>query len=336
MFDLKDYLGTSLTILGTVIGAGFISGREIVTFFYGYDPLISSALFATGFTVVLFILFFDSSYVDSKWFSCSKPLLYIVNLILAAGMLSALDGLYLSIFPNNPYPVLSLTALIVSNVVVGEGVEGLKSSNLFLTPIIVLITVILILFSDLNEYVSSGKFSVLLTAEYIGLNVFASSILFSELGKKTNKKTAILGAMTASLILGLLIFFISSAIFHTDSINSDMPLLAVASKNPFLKIVFSVALLFGIFTTLLSCHYPLYHFVRTKKANFFVQLLLSATIYSVSRLGFYNIVSKLYTIMGAIGFLYIIVTSILQAVFRSRRPKSTSPRQECRVSRYSS
>ena len=332
MFDFKEFSGITFTILGAVIGAGFISGREIVTFFYGYDPLISSALFAAGFTVVLFILFFDRSYINSKWFSFSKPLVYIGDLILAAGMLSALDNVYYELFPAlYGYPALSIVSLIVSNVIVSEGVNGLKSANFFLTPLMIITIIILLAFSKKSGYEFTGNVSYLFVAEYIGLNVFTSSVLFSELNKKTNAKTATAAAVTASIILAALIFFILSAIASTEHYSTDMPLLSLFSGNSIMKWIFSIVILFGIFTTLIASHYPLYSLVKTKKGNFFVQLLLSLTIFSISRLGFYNIVSNVYPIMGAVGIIYIVITSILQAIFRSRRPKNTSLPQECKV-----
>ena len=333
MFDFKDFLGITFTLLGTVIGAGFISGREIITFFYGYDPVVSSILFATGFTVVLFILFFDRFYVASKWFSLFKPFVYVGNVVLSAGMLSALDGLYSEFFPQlENLPILSVSALIVSNVIVSDGIDGLKSANMFLTPFIIAVTFILLLFTERGEYTFDGKISVVNIDEYIGLNVFTSSLTFAELGRKANAKTAAAAAVTASLVLAAGIVVISLSIFFGNYINENLPLFfAVSSVAPVLKWIFSVVILFGIFTTLISCHYPLYGLVKTKKHNFIVQALLSATIFSVSRLGFYNIVETIYPIMGAIGFVYIVLTSILQAVFRSRRSKNTSRRREYKV-----
>ena len=327
MADLKNFFKITFTLLGAVIGAGFVSGREILTFFYGYDVFLSVTVFSVLFCVVLFILFFDKDYTSSKWFAAAKPLIYIGNLLLMSGMLSAIDGLFGTIFCNIPdYKLASAIFAIFSLIVVSDGIEGVKWANAVLTPVIMISLIVALSFAAKTEYSYSGEISVVKIAEYVGLNVFTSSVLFAELGKSGSKRILAVSAIAASVALACAIFVTYSALtVKADSaIYADIPLLSVLSNVKAITWVYYAVLAFGIFTTLLSCHYPLYELVGTKKCNFIPQILLLATAYAVSRLGFYNIVSYLYPVIGGVGFAYISVTSILRSVFQAVRRKNTS------------
>lgn len=331
MIDVKDCFKTVLTIAGTVIGAGFISGREIVTFFYGYNAVLSSAVFSVLFFIATIILFFDTDYVNSKYFAAAKPLIYIGDLVLCAGMLSALNEIYNSVFPfMNETFILPVITLIVSNVIVSGGIEGLKSANTFLTPVIIVIAVFSVVYIGFDDVTVFSAVSPVNLCSYVGLNVFTSCLVFAEIGKKTQKKTKFLAAFIVSVLLGALIFMILSAFSSADKsiLDADMPLLSYMKGNGAFSVVFFVALVFGIVTTLISCHCPLYALVKTEKLNFLTQACLSILIFMISRLGFYGIVSSVYPVMGAIGFIYIFITCVLKAIFPPKQRKNTlSPRE---------
>ena len=325
MSDVKDYFKLTFAILGTVIGAGFISGREVLTFFYGYNAIISATIFFVLFFLTVLILFFDQNYTNSVYFSIAKPLVYISDLVLCAGMLSALDAFYKELFPfMDNIPLFAVFTLVISNVIVSGGVEGIKSANLFLTPVIIVIALFSLIFIGNTDYSGSGVSPIKL-CEYVGLNVFTSSVLFVDIGKNSKPKVKIISAITATLVLSAIIVFIIVSFGGADEsvLRSDMPLKEIMCENKILNVVFSVALVFGIMTTLLSSHYPVYELVKTKRFNFLTQTALSALIFFISRLGFYNIVSYLYTAMGAIGFTYIFITCVLKAIFPLKRRKNT-------------
>ena len=333
MFDIKDFFKITLTILGTVIGAGFISGREILTFFYGQNVLLSTLIFLSLFFLSLCVLFYDVKYTSSKWFAFSKPFVYAGDLVLSSGMLSALDGFYWQIFPDlKPYPILSIICIIISNVIISDGIKGLKNANFILTPIIILITVFALSLSKNFDFSAGGDISAVKLCGYVGLNVFTSSLVFVSVSEKASFKTSFTAAISASVILAGLIFLILSALQNSSDIilQADMPLLKLLEDNAFIKWCFTFAILFGVFTTLLSSHYPLSELVKTKKNNFLTQALLSLLIFGISRLGFYNIVSFIYPVMGGAGIVYLAVTCFSEAVFRSVRRKSTSRRQVCK------
>ena len=338
---MKDLSKVVFTVLGAVIGAGFSSGREILSFFAGFDPLISAILFFFLFSAILLILFFDKSYASSKFFSCAKPLIYVADLILASGMLSALDRLYYGLFPNLVgIPMLSVVFMIISVIVVSGGVEGLKSANLFFTPIVIAIMSAALMFT-VNDDSAAGGVSVVNVCKYVGLNAFTSCVLFTDMAKVVKTKTKIISVLISSLVLSALIYFTLRAFSgkSEDVLNADIPFLALLGGQKIFYCVFCAALALGIVTTLFACHYPLYELVKTKKCNFFTQSLLCLLIFGVSRLGFYNIVSFVYPVIGGISFFYFGASWVIFRLLifsRSKRRKNTLKPQERKVLPYSS
>ena len=81
--------------------------------------------------------------------------------------------------------------------------------------------------------------------------------------------------------------------------------------NKVLYSVYSIIAYFGIVTTLISAHYPLFNFAKTFQKEKTAKVLLIIIAFAVSRFGFYNIVNYLYPITGVIGIIYLIVISIL-------------------------
>ncbi len=326
MATFKKSIKISLVVLGSVIGAGFITGREILEFFGGQNLLLSSAIFVVLFFVFLLYIFLSNSLNSSVSKAVLNPLIYAGNLIIFSGMLSAIDSLFVEVFKIQTivfYP--SIFVLILSNLVVSKGVEGIENANKFLTPTIVIITLFFIVFFGNANYVEITSVSLNKCFQYVGLNLFMSSILFNKLGKSVSKKTAVLSAVLSSLVLGLLICLISLVLFGESSeiLNSDIPLLSIFNKNIVCFLIFSLVLAFGIVTTLFSSHYPLYLLVETKKYNFLSQFLLSAVAFSLSRLGFYSIVAKFYPILGSVGIVFLIAFSILELFFQNRQRLNT-------------
>ena len=267
--------------------------------------------------------------VQFSWWLYCVVILWLVS--LSPEPLLELSSFIMSI-GSFVYPVLSVFALIISAIIVSDGVSGLKTANVVLTPIIVAVSAFA-LFSVKRENAVFDGVSFVSVFSYVGLNVFTSSIVFSELGETTNVKTTLPAVLLSSVTLGALIYLTLSAFggANENVIGSDMPMVSAMSGHGVFKWIFYAVVLFGIFTTLLSSHYPLSALVSTKRLNFIPQTLLSVLLFLLSRLGFYNIVAFLYPIMGGIGIVYFIVTCFLQAVFRSARRKNTSTRQVYKV-----
>ncbi|MBP5177837.1 MAG: hypothetical protein ILP02_04575, partial [Clostridia bacterium] len=90
MSALSKVVKNTFIIVGSVIGAGFVSGRAIVSFFAWQDVrLVSMAVFI-GFFLALSFLLTSKNAENTLVFTVCQPVIYVCDLIVLSGMLSAL------------------------------------------------------------------------------------------------------------------------------------------------------------------------------------------------------------------------------------------------------
>ena len=126
------------TAVGTVIGAGFVSGRELLQFFGCFrlpDLCFAGALFFGGFFLFLKLggKFggFEGALagVFGKFAPAVKGILLFGSFVSCAGMLSAADALL-----PKAAPFLSLVFLALSCAVSERGLSGIGKSACFSSP----------------------------------------------------------------------------------------------------------------------------------------------------------------------------------------------------------
>ncbi|MBQ2717822.1 MAG: hypothetical protein IJF75_04420 [Clostridia bacterium] len=301
-------------IIGTVIGAGFISGREVLSFFNNQSIVFATILIFVLFSSAFYLLLSIKNLPDRKIIKVFEPLVLFSNLIILSGMISAIDELTFSLFPIlKKFPFFSIITLILSNFIVSKGVDGLKRVNMFLVPIIILFILTALFTKKTFNIENRIKLNLFSLCCYVGVNTFTSSVVFIDLGKKLSKKESFFSALLSSFILSLLILLIYSSLSKSgDKItNSAIPMLEYLEYNKVLYSVYSIIAYFGIVTTLISAHYPLFNFAKNFQKQKIAKAFVLLIAFAISRFGFYNIVNYLYPITGVIGIIYLIVISIL-------------------------
>ena len=327
-------LRSAFIIVGSVIGAGFASGREVVSFFYGQDLLFTCLLLFVCFFFGFSFLLIDGEAEDNVLFKCTKPLLLFANLIIMSGMLSGLDSAQQSLFGlDHSYPVLSSVCLIISNIILYNDVKGIGKVTVVLVPFMIAVILLTAAVGGLSVPPTSFTVSPVKIVEYVGLNAFISAILFMRVGRGEKSAVNLLAALIASAVICALIYVIGGVLFTGGNavIYADIPLLSYAQKYAFLTYPFGICLVCGVFTTLLSSHYPLFLFVENERFTAVNRIILSVIALIVARLGFYNIVSYAYPVLGMIGAFVLTVIFVLQVFFRAGRRPRTSDRRERKV-----
>ncbi|MDD7186673.1 MAG: hypothetical protein PUH93_02885, partial [Clostridia bacterium] len=92
-------LGASCSIIGSVIGAGFITGKEISVFFP--DGSVSTVYLA--FTFFFFFIFALSCSEGLAVKKYAEPVISAVNVVIASCMVAGLNNLYKTIFRLSEY-----------------------------------------------------------------------------------------------------------------------------------------------------------------------------------------------------------------------------------------
>lgn len=332
--NIKNVLSAVFVIVGSLVGAGFISGREISAFFLKGNFLFSVTIFAVCFVSFVLFLVLDDYFYNSFFYGYSSFLILIADIFMSAGLLSAADQIIARIARCRIFPFASIIIVFFSYFAQRRGMKNIENICKILTPAVIVLTVILILTSksfilpDVKENVKiTGVFS------YVGLNVFVINPVLRRLKKVLNKKEVILTVSISAFLLIFLIVLIGFFIGNdTNAISDDLPLLSKFSNNCFSKAVFTVAILTGITTAVLSEHYSMENVLdnllkekgkQTKKHL----LALPIVMLLISKLGFYNIVTYAYPIIGFIGGVTILICAIFRLFFRVRQRRDTLKRR---------
>lgn len=314
-------VSSSLIVIGSVIGAGFISGREIVSFFSG--TILIPSVYLTGLifffaTLMLFRVgaaWGDEAVANKAIFGRFYPLLEGVILLSCfisfASMLAGLDALSESFWGR--IPVFSVGGMIAATISLRRGIKGIAVVNFIMVPFMV--GAVLYFLFEKGEFVvfsaevsGTKDFKIVL---YAAMNLFSASQVIISLGDKIDRKCQMISSLILSVILCFLIFLIAAAVAFegANAKNADMPLLYLVSENKSFGIVFCVIVFFGIFTTLITSYYPLYRFARERKKSIGV-IVVCFLSFLFSRIGLKAIVDYVYPVQGMMGLIYLVFCAV--------------------------
>lgn len=292
MFDII------FVLIGTFVGAGFASGKEIFNFFTIFNLYSFVSIFV--FSLLLFFLIFKcinikknnnlNSYSDFllylekkyKYFN-SKFFLFIINIFLASSfyiMIIALAALFNYQFNIEKYIVVFISIFICFNIFL----VSLTTNNY---SILYAITIGLIYFSYNSLLLVPIVFD-------LKINYNKSNISFKI-------------SFIYSLIIFILIFFINLLLlcFYSSIYNIELPILYICNNSLkiFLYFYFFIVLS-AIFTTMISSGYT---FVNNfKEKNYTLKLLIFLLFsFIFCFFSFSDLINFFYPIFGIIGFIQI-------------------------------
>lgn len=322
----------SSIIIGSIIGAGFASGKEIFEYFAKYG------IYSLFFIIPLFIFlnFFIYIYLsfgqqtkgldfknsnhllikNKKIFNYNFNLfnifLFISFLILCSAMFTALISLMQTYFPYGYKIFYFFIAILITILLLNISFNKLSYLSNFIVPLIILCLLLNVFcsFGSGNFCLYFGVSNILplpfLTLMYASQNTFFCSVIISKLGKDISKKEKIGISLVVSSVLCLLILIgILCFLFNPKLSYADMPFAEVAiAINPIFSFIFAIILLGSIITTYITSLTSLKEMFYGKKkhtSNFIIILL----IVLLSLFDFSNIIEYLYPLIGAFGLLYI-------------------------------
>lgn len=326
-------LRATFFIVGTSIGAGFISGAELVRFFRGEEfflPVVLSSLLFM-FLVRLFLRLGNryGGYRNSLrfLFKGAAPVVEgavcLLSLIPAAGMLAGLDAL-LPAFS----PLLSLLGILISVVCVRRGTKGISLFNLLLVP---LLLAFVFAFGWKNfafryPVICDRVASYSGGATYAGLNAFLAAPVLMDAGKES--KSIFLPALLSAVAIAASAVCILGKIYGdgAGAISSPMPFLyAMRGKK-----IFFVAVALAILTSLASALYPLlkiFDGVPKKRVRNAAKIGVLLLAFFASRLGLWGIVNYFYPFLGGVGLCFSAVCVLNEELFKKHHEKVHSRRK---------
>ena len=315
--------GLTATLVGTVVGAGFISGAELVRFFpsegFAAYTVIAAGLFALSFLLLFYAGRKHGGYagVLAGVFKNFAPAFRIVvllsSLVMCSSMLAGISATVREGFGlSEIFPFSALIALVLLYFVSYRGVKGIFAVNLALVPLILAFVGAYAFGVPYGgiPYAAADTVSSLVSAIlFVAMNAFLASPVVCDAGAK-GKGSA------ACLLSAALIGFCAAAVMANitregaGALSAEMPFLYVVGKNAALGNLFSAVCLCGILTTLFSSYYPLHNCVNGKKRAPLWRALFCAAAFLLSVLGLKQIVRYIYPLVGGAGTVFLIVVAV--------------------------
>ncbi len=321
--------------VGTVVGAGFASGQEILQYF-GFHGLggIGGILFSTilfvAFGTVIFLLGHRLHAVshleivrESSGPRIGKAIDYIITFFLF-GAFTAMAAGSGAIFQEQygiPPAVGSLLMITVSIVTVLLGIQRVLTAIGAIAPLLVgsvlVISILALTKSPVNWFWSQAQaapvpFWPLSSLAYVSYNIILSVAVLAPAGTLANEDSLRKGALYGGLGLGLGALAINLAVLtqapQIAGFQIPMLLLVQNILGP-LAPIYSVVLLAEVYTTAVGSLYGFAARLTDPQGSYFVPLVITFGMagFIGSMIGFSNLVAKLYSVVGYAGFVLLIV-----------------------------
>ncbi|WP_245736973.1 YkvI family membrane protein [Salibacterium qingdaonense] len=334
-----DGLKWMFLIIGTTIGAGYASGREIWQFF-GHESGLAILIFSVLFTVCCFVVLTISyqektenySVVLTRLmgprFSKGYDVLIIVYLFTTTGIMIAGGGAALEYF-HVPFTAGILFMCVLLFIVSIRGVKGLTGLNSFLMPVLIIslimtLTVYFRLNADFSfsNWVSQRNWASSLT--FTSLNLLPLVAVLSTTGTQIKHRGEIwIASIGSGSILGSVSFLYNESLLAAaeDIMLYEIPLFALLESYPHSVTAFMAVLLWtAIFTTAASGLHGLSTRLRSMldMPSWLLAVLLLCLMLPVTELGFSRLVALLYPVYGILN-LYLLVVVLIHPFFLRKR-----------------
>ena len=331
---MKNILKLSGIYIGTIIGAGFASGQEIVSFFTSYGNKWIYGMIFSGFLFSLLGFIIIDTISNDKNITYKK----FINNTLGRNLGSIMDivsGLFLMILfftmisaagvtIHQSFKISTTVAkglmILICFIIFLFDIEGISFINSILSPILILSGIIIgvsILFSYStptfsvynNKKIIYIIFSSLLYVSYNMITAIPVLISAKEIAHSKNSKFAgLIGGFSMSLMgicIGMVLF-----INHSNIKNLEIPLMAIVSNiNNLLYYLYIFMLLSAILTTALGNGFGAIKWLEEKinLKPIFIKLIVIFIALLMSFINFSYFVNIFYPIFGLIGIVEILI-----------------------------
>ncbi|WP_400163436.1 hypothetical protein ACAF76_009135 [Brevibacillus sp. TJ4] len=323
----------AFTYIGTVVGAGFASGKEIIEFFvrYGFQGLIgivlAMGLFIWSGTRVMLIAYRiqADSYQTISTYLFGHPfgtvfnaLLLTVLLGMTSVMLAATGSIFWESFHLSPQLGIWFSMLMIF-VVTRKGLFAIHQVNSIFVPLLVGFT-LLVFF-----YVQPWEQPLIVTESqrpwawlssplyYVALNVSLAQAVLVPIGRNSqSEKPLIAGGLIGGAGIGLLLLlaYFSLTVKMPDIQYVEMPMIALLHDfGHTISLLFSLLVYAEVFSTLVANVFglsiQLQQATRLRTPTIIALILLIS--YVISFVGFGSLLRFLYPLFGQLVVFFLVM-----------------------------
>ena len=318
----------TLLFLGSVIGAGFATGAEIVTFFGNLHlPVwsIAALVGCTMFAIITLEIYLNyprtKPCTNNQQPTTTQPAEHrhktgkILDIVFIM--------IYLTLFTTMTAGITQITnigvcivTLIISTCIVLFGFQNLSRLNFY----IVLIIIVLIITTAIPHLLSTttpvihnwGNLptGIIWAFLYAGLNCFMFPELITAAAQRYQRRTLILSGIITACLVTILVGLILTTIQVTGTQNAAIPLLA-AAPNPTTMTVILLAVLTSQYAALfaiLQRTQKLLPATKNRPLSSTVGICLCAFIGSFC--GFNHIINFAYPLIGVFTCVYLLFSCL--------------------------
>lgn len=316
---MKVFVGVCL-ILGSFLGAGFVSGREIGEYFARFGNFAIMSIVIASILLGVLIFFFlhlsltakgvsEFSQVYFGRLSGVMDILFAISLTIISGAMLAGTKTLANESGVNPF-ICVLATIVLAYIVVRGNVNAMGKVNALLVPLLIVV-ILVVAIPHMGVGSSSGLvvLSAISGVNYVMINIVTLGVFLLEIGCRYSTKEKVLIAIISSLVIGIVMMIETLGIIGGDVVYAPMPILELASQNMVLCNMVKIAVYIGLFTTLISCILVLARLINKVVKRYDISIIISIILsWLVSGIGFEKMVGYVYSVIGVIGCLMVIVT----------------------------
>jgi uncharacterized membrane protein YkvI len=337
----KQSLQIAFTYIGTVVGAGFASGREIIEFFvqYGTQGLIGIFLAAllfswSGVQVMLIAHRLQaSSYHQVSTYLFGKALGTLFNIVLIAVMLgttsvllAASGAVFVETFQVSAQIGIWFSMVCIF-LVAANGLKGIHSVNSLFVPTLILFTLFVFLYNQPWRIAEGDSFILEVIKPwiwlksplyYVALNVCLTQAVLVPIGKESkSERPLIIGGLLGGLGIGLLLFlsYCSMQVHLPNVLLAEMPnIYMLSGVGKGISIAFALLVYAEVFSSLVANVFGL-----AQQMNRWVPVSPSLVLlgilgisYLISFVGFSSLLTLLYPLFGQIVVFFLLMLAVRQ------------------------
>lgn len=334
-----NFFKIAFLYIGTMLGAGMASGRELWQFFGVFGKKGMFGIFILGIMYVLIAVMASIlaklkrtsdmgriiSPVDTK--KVVAAIGYIIASLLLVALITmsaAMGSLFEQEFGINKIIGNMLLVFLVTITVLG-GFGKVQKMIDILTPIVMLFVIVIaitILTGDIPKdaiqqapeksmWTPTWLISAFLYSLFCGISVIPINATAAT--KAENFKTAIIGSMLGGIGLFVLSFLIYKALMVDPGYAQamDLPMLALVKKRSLgLGVAFIFIMSFAIYSSAAGNFYGFTTKLRDDENKNKKIILFAFLAFVLSLFGFKNIVSYIFPLIGVVGLLAFVLLSI--------------------------
>ncbi|GAA0133872.1 GerAB/ArcD/ProY family transporter [Paenibacillus sp. YSY-4.3] len=339
MKNALNVLKIAFTYVGTVVGAGFATGREILQFFTQYGKwavltillatflfmwlgakmmLLAQSIKATSYEDLNRHLFGDGF---GRWLSFFTMIVLIgVNSVMLAGAGSVfVEHLGLN------YQIGLWFTLIGTFVLLRKGIEGVMQLNTIVVPMMLFLSMAIIASTAISP--TAMRFVTLTTDKgwfmawaspllYTAFNLsMAQAVLVPIGGHTSDRRTIIWGGIVGGAGIGFMLMAAHFALSaYMPGINQyEVPMGSIAAQlGSAVQLIYILLIFMEIFSTFVADVYGVTLQLRQhlQVRPYLISIAVLMICYVTSQFGFSSLVSVLYPAFGVFSLLWIYALAV--------------------------